>query len=327
MVSGGVILLSILGSFAALVFQGIMASSFQSIAEEKGWHSSKYFWICFFFGACGWIMVAALPDRAGSVPQTPLTDTPAQNAGIMKTDEKFVTLYEGKKNLYAEGSPLVIREGTLIKNTQTDQVMIRLKLYSLMEKSIKAAEIVFSLADSFGADKGVQQQMYLDLQCERYQSFGDDTYVLLKDNTVRSFSVKRLKVFYSDNSYYETETEDWTPIEQAELIFNALKSFEVADAYHKIYGGNARYIYKESKDLWRCTCGALNRDSETECCCCHTERTKLIGFSPVAFTVQVAREMMEQKHYKQAERILDPVKDQPEAGALLAEIERIRKHR
>lgn len=52
----------------ALWLNWFIAKQFYEVAKEKGFYDSKYQWICFFFGAAGWIMVCALPDRGNHVP-------------------------------------------------------------------------------------------------------------------------------------------------------------------------------------------------------------------------------------------------------------------
>lgn len=52
----------ILGLIIVLIIQGIIAAKFSSIAEEKGYDGSSYFWLCFFLSVIGYCMVAALPD-------------------------------------------------------------------------------------------------------------------------------------------------------------------------------------------------------------------------------------------------------------------------
>ena len=37
---------------------------FSMIAADKGYSGNSYFWVCFFLGIIGYIMVAALPDQA-----------------------------------------------------------------------------------------------------------------------------------------------------------------------------------------------------------------------------------------------------------------------
>lgn len=53
-----------------LVFAYFIAHCFFEVAEEKGYHSKKYFWICFWLGVIGYLLVIALPDR-GKRPASP----------------------------------------------------------------------------------------------------------------------------------------------------------------------------------------------------------------------------------------------------------------
>lgn len=46
-----------------LIYRFIVAYFFGEISKEKGYKSTKYFVLCFFFGIAGWLLVAALPDR------------------------------------------------------------------------------------------------------------------------------------------------------------------------------------------------------------------------------------------------------------------------
>ncbi len=45
-----------------------IAEQFYEAAEAKGYHSRKYFWLCFLFSFTGYFLVIALPDR-GNSPQ------------------------------------------------------------------------------------------------------------------------------------------------------------------------------------------------------------------------------------------------------------------
>lgn len=40
-----------------------LAEQFSEVAAAKGYHSKKYFWICFLLELPGWLLVMALPDR------------------------------------------------------------------------------------------------------------------------------------------------------------------------------------------------------------------------------------------------------------------------
>ncbi len=45
----------------------VIAGWFSEAAGEKGYSSTKYFWICFFMGLVGQLLVIALPDRGRGV--------------------------------------------------------------------------------------------------------------------------------------------------------------------------------------------------------------------------------------------------------------------
>lgn len=53
----------IIGILAGIVIAFFIGKEFQSIAEMKGYHESKYFWWCFLLAAVGMFMVVALPNR------------------------------------------------------------------------------------------------------------------------------------------------------------------------------------------------------------------------------------------------------------------------
>ena len=62
------VFLYLLIAAAFIVLDYFIAKWFFEAAEEKGYHDKKYFWICFWLGWVGWVLVCALPDR-GNTPQ------------------------------------------------------------------------------------------------------------------------------------------------------------------------------------------------------------------------------------------------------------------
>ena len=57
------VILVILAVIAAFVISWFVAGEFYKIAEDKGYHERKYFWISFLLGFVGYLLVAAMPDR------------------------------------------------------------------------------------------------------------------------------------------------------------------------------------------------------------------------------------------------------------------------
>lgn len=59
----------------AFVLSYFVAQWFYEVTEEKGYHDKKYFWICFWLGVIGYLLVIALPDR-GNSQQSTISDLP-----------------------------------------------------------------------------------------------------------------------------------------------------------------------------------------------------------------------------------------------------------
>ena len=58
--------LLLLGTALLLLIDYLLAREFYKAAFMKGWADRKYFWLAFFFGIAGYLLVAALPDRGGA---------------------------------------------------------------------------------------------------------------------------------------------------------------------------------------------------------------------------------------------------------------------
>ena len=55
--------------------------------------------------------------------------------------ERFTTLYELQKNLFSKGSPIIVSAGSLLKDTQTNNIVVQLKIHSVSETIIKALKV------------------------------------------------------------------------------------------------------------------------------------------------------------------------------------------
>lgn len=59
----------IVGAYVLLSY--FAATWFFEVAEEKGYHDKKYFWICFWLISIGIPLIIALPDRGNMVKDSP----------------------------------------------------------------------------------------------------------------------------------------------------------------------------------------------------------------------------------------------------------------
>lgn len=68
-----------------LYINHLIATMFLDIAEKKGHHEKKYYWLSFFLGVVGYCLVAALPDLYAR-PQKEVA--PIETSNTKSTDTK-----------------------------------------------------------------------------------------------------------------------------------------------------------------------------------------------------------------------------------------------
>ena len=61
------IFLVIIAALIALWINYLLAGEFYTAALAKGYPHKKYFWICFFLGVIGYLLVIALPQQRHSI--------------------------------------------------------------------------------------------------------------------------------------------------------------------------------------------------------------------------------------------------------------------
>lgn len=189
--------------------------------------------------------------------------------------ERYQRLYTLAKNLYATGSTVIIAAGALLKDTQTGKVLAQLKLKSLSGKSIKAVSVAITPFDTIGNPLGeAVAYQYLDLRVVRPTEFGAKSPIFLPDATTRQFSAAVTAVVFTDNTIWNADGAAWEVLPEAENLRASIGSYELYQQYLIKYGQGCRFVPTLYKDLWYCTCGALNRQEDETCyncrCACST---------------------------------------------------------
>ena len=182
--------------------------------------------------------------------------------------ERYSKLFSLPENLYAEGSPVIIAAGALLKDNQTGRVIAQLKLRNISSKTIKAATVSLSLMNTAGNPLGESVRYeYLDLSSTRDTDFGSKSAISLPDASTRSFGVAVAEVIFTDNSVWNANDATWETLKSPETLTSRLDS-EMVKQFRMEYGSGAKNFFLEQKDLWYCVCGAVNRREEKACHCC-----------------------------------------------------------
>lgn len=186
--------------------------------------------------------------------------------------ERYSRLFTLPNNIYSVGAPVLIAAGAMLKDNITGKVLAQLKLQSISNKPIKAASVRIFPKDTAGDALGESvSYQYLDIDIKRNGYFGQTVPIPLPNPSSRSFSVSVSDVIFADNTKWYSSTAAWEPLPAPELLGKKLNDAESINQFRIEYGRLSSNFLTETKDLWFCVCGAINRENEAECCNCHNK--------------------------------------------------------
>lgn len=189
--------------------------------------------------------------------------------------ERYTRVFSLPENLYATGSPVVIAAGALLKDNQTGKVLAQLKLTNIQYKKIKAVKVKLFPRDTMGQPLGEAiDYQYLDLQLTRDGDFGAKTPIPFPDATTRAFSVEVTAVVFTDNIVWNSDGSPWEPIPDNIPLHKKYDNL-VIEQLRLEQSGICQFVVQEHKDLWLCTCGAVNHDGEARCHDCGKQLSQI----------------------------------------------------
>ncbi len=190
--------------------------------------------------------------------------------------EKYSRLFTLTENLYAEGSPILIKAGALLNNNETNTLHAQLKLQSITNKAIKSAKVEITVFDSVGRPlDGVITADYLDLAVTRDEFFGTKQLIKVAYATARSYTARVIEVGFVDNTVWSDSSSVWETLPKQRALTDALNDSATVEGFKSTFGANSSLVLCEYKDLWLCTCGEINHKGEAYCSQCHASLESL----------------------------------------------------
>ena len=242
--------------------------------------------------------------------------------------ERFTKLYELQKNLYSEGSPVIVSAGSLLKDTQTNNIIVQLKFHSVSVMAIKALKVGITAFDIAGKEiDGISEYQYLDLCVQNGQEFGSNKAIVMPNPVTRSFTIKSITIVLTDD-HVQNVSMPLSSLPQSVVIQSLLKDVELVKQYKLKTNDSATYVPQEADRLWQCHCGEWNSCSV----CSRCKGKKSITFAALALPALTnemnARLADEEQEKAEAERLAEIERQEKEKQlAKKREIEKKKRQR
>ena len=218
--------------------------------------------------------------------------------------ERYSKLFSLPTNLYAEGAPVIVAAGTLLKDNQTGSVLAQLKLQSITDKVIKAAKVQITSFDTFGNPlKKTTEKEFLDLSVSRDKFFGAKTPAMLSGTSARSYSVRVIEVAFADNTAWKDNGGEWKPLTAQNVLEDELNDNELVKQYRLTFGEKCRFVPLREQGLWLCSCGGINREDEDACHVCRNKIETLQNVNFDALESKKQARLAEEARQKEEARI------------------------
>lgn len=131
-------------------------------------------------------------------------------------NERYIRLQDFSKNLYAEGVPVLIEAGALLKDSLTDALLVQMKFRNISEKKI--ASVTTNVRIWTGSEMIEQKFTYSRLSADIGAEFGQNTPILLTSKEVVSVQATILLVTFADKTEYRSAHGEKLSSASAEML-------------------------------------------------------------------------------------------------------------
>ncbi|MBR3391118.1 MAG: hypothetical protein IKG74_00450 [Firmicutes bacterium] len=192
-------------------------------------------------------------------------------------NKNYTFLQRLPADIYTGGAPFVIKAGALLKNEETGQVLLQLKFKNISDKTIKALSVKAAAKSVAGVElTGVEKYEYLDLAAAPNKEFGDRRAITMPDKNTRQVDVKGIEAVFDDGTIWTASEEaEWMPLPEQIKISSSLTNPELVQQYARETTSWAAYSPDKLLDIWRCTCGQINKKEQSVCKKCGIDRDRV----------------------------------------------------
>ena len=176
-----------------------------------------------------------------------------------KMSERFMHLYELDNLLYTAKSPVIVIGGVLLKDIETNRLIIQLKFSSISDNSIIAIKIKIAEKDIVNKIENILEYQYLDLNVKYGDKFGDNKAILIKGVNTKKFSIENMTIVFDNKETVTINT--FCSLPRIKKLIDEVKLTELEKQYRLNVNNYAKYVPVEFGDIWMCSCGEWNKNT------------------------------------------------------------------
>ena len=192
--------------------------------------------------------------------------------------ERYKKLYHLVHRLYASHAPVLIESGSLLLEQQSNAMLCQLCFRNIQEKPIKSLRAVVQMLDARGELLGNPvDHRYQDLDLKREEDCGRDVAIVLPSLQAASFTVRVNQVVFADGEVWADANAPWDELPEQYALEDYFARSSDLNRFLRRFGPDCSFAPLESEELWFCTCGAVNSNTEARCHRCGRRRAALLG--------------------------------------------------
>ena len=189
----------------------------------------------------------------------------------------YKRLYIDEGNHYLEDCPVILRAGALLRHNESGTLIAQLKLQNIDNRIIAAVRVKLRFYTPAREDAGVQQYNYLDLAIQPGETFGSGSPIVVQNELARSFTAIAEQVVFADGTVWDNEKPFSGKLGPLQKLSAVSDEPCFINEMRKMYGPDTAFIPVNYGAYWNCTCGTVNRSTNTECIRCGNKPESLTG--------------------------------------------------
>ncbi len=191
---------------------------------------------------------------------------------------RFETIVKNGALIYSDDCNVVIEAHAILKDNADGRILVQLKLRSLDDKAIIACRVNMECFEPGGKKlPDDEQYLYLDLNVGHGTAFGSDKPIYMRSATTRSISPRITEITYSDGTIWHDKGTEWKELPEQQPVSIILTGDEITQYRRRIGSGDVSMMPVIQGRYFRCTCGAVNLNSDPICCSCRRNTNDVIS--------------------------------------------------